>query len=81
MYSMIMMNYGGAILNDAPYPARTGVSDNNTFFTLAQTRDFIVADDIAKAIENLPCHRNGAGPCNPGSRSSPEIEGTPLQCQ
>jgi starch-binding outer membrane protein, SusD/RagB family len=52
MYSMIMMNYGGAILNDAPFQLGQEFL-TITRSTLAQTRDFIIAD-VAKAIENLP---------------------------
>jgi starch-binding outer membrane protein, SusD/RagB family len=52
MYSMLLMNYGGTVLTDAPYQLGQDFL-TITRSSLADTRDFIL-NDIAKAIQNLP---------------------------
>lgn len=50
-YSMLLMNFGGAVLNDKPNTLKQDFQ-SITRSTIAQTKDFILAD-IASAITNL----------------------------
>ena len=50
-YSMLLMNFGGAVLNDKPNTLKQDFQ-TVTRSTIAETKDFILAD-IASAITNL----------------------------